>query len=139
MTPGSVRAGLSATTLIALAAACHGAPLSLGAELRGSWGGDGFGLQVSATSASAIFDCAYGTLETPIPLGPDGHYSVGGQYVREVGPAALPSPATYEGRVTRSSIELTVTVTDTLATSGQYRLGPFTGGEGEDPVVVYCQ
>jgi hypothetical protein len=125
--------------LIALAAACHGTPLSPGEELRGSWGGDGFGLQVSASSASAVFDCAYGTLATPIPLGPRGEFSIEGQYVREVGPAALPNPATYAGRVTRSSIELTVTVTDTIGSAGQYRLGPFTGVEGDDPTVVYCQ
>ncbi len=132
-------AAFVALALVGPISACTDGPASPEAELSGSWGGDGFGLQVSTGTASAIFDCAYGTLETPIPLAHDGSFSVEGEYVREVGPAALANPASYTGRVMGSEIELSVIVRDTLASGGDYVVGPFAGGRGDDPSVVYCQ
>ena len=124
---------------IALAGACDDAPFSPGDEIRGSWGGEGFGLEVFADSASALFTCAYGTLETPILLGFDHRFVTRGEYVREVGPAALPNPARYEGLVRGSAIELTVVVTDTIGVAGTYTVGPFAGTLGGEPQVYYCQ
>lgn len=134
-----VLSGFAALAFVGLAAACTDTPASPEAELSGSWGGDGFGLQVSSGSATAVFDCAFGTLKTPIVLGPDGRFSVEGDYVREIGPAALSNPATYEGRVTGSRMELSVAVRDTIGSSGDFQVGPFSGERGAEPTVAYCQ
>lgn len=131
---------LVAMALLIALQACHGGtPLGPGPELQGSWGGTGFGLEVFADSAFARFDCAYGRPETPIRLDDTGRFAVGGDYVREVGPASLPNPAQYQGRVTGNSIELTVVITDTISGTGSGTLGPFTGKRDGQPLVVYCQ
>jgi hypothetical protein len=129
-------AAVSAAMLIALTGACGDTSLSPRGQLDGSWGGEGFSLQASPDSASVVFDCAYGTLDAPIAVGFDGRFSTTGEYVREVGPVALPRPAVYDGRVTGLVLELRVTVTDTLGSAGTY--GPFTGTRGGTPHVLYC-
>jgi hypothetical protein len=131
--------GLYAIILSALAAGCDGTPVSPPDELRGTWGGEGFGLEVSLEFAAALFTCAYGELETPIPLGADGRFATPGTYVREVGPAALRNPASYEGRVQGGTLELSVVVTDTIGSGSTYTLGPFVGTRGGTPVVFHCQ
>lgn len=133
------RIGSLVAIVIAAAAACDGTPSSPGVEIRGSWGGEGFGLEAFADSASAVFTCAFGTLDTPIELGPGARFSTQGEYVRLVGPAALRSPARYDGRVSGSAIELIVVVTDTTGPAGTQTLGPFVGRRGEEPRVFYCQ
>lgn len=132
------RVGSLVAILIALAGACDGTPLSPGVEIRGSWGGEGFGLKVFSDSASAVFTCGSGTLEMPIELGFAGRFAAEGEYVSQAGPTVR-SPARYEGRVSGSAIELTVAVTDTIGLAGTYALGPFAGTRDEEPRVFYCR
>lgn len=128
-----------ATVLIALAAACNDTPLTVGGLLVGSWGGEGFGLEIAPDSASAVFTCAHGSLDTPIALDADGGFSAQGEYVREVGPAALRNPARYVGVLTGSTLTLSVIVTDTLGQAGTYTVGPFVGTRDGVPRVFFCQ
>jgi hypothetical protein len=72
-------------------------------------------------------------------LASDRRFSTGGEYVREVGPAALRNPARYEGLVRGSVMELTVVVTDTIGQAGTYTVGPFVGRWGGEAKVFYCQ
>jgi hypothetical protein len=139
MTSRIARRVLVAVVLAALASGCDDAPLLPPDELRGTWGGEGFGLEVSLEFAAALLTCAYGELETPIPLGADGRFAAPGAYVREVGPAALRNPASYEGRVQGETLELSVVVTDTIGSGGTHTLGPFVGTRGGTPVVFHCQ
>jgi hypothetical protein len=125
--------------VIAFASGCGAPPFAPGQQVSGRWGGEGFALDVTPEAASARFDCAYGNLETPIVLGVDHRFTTSGDYVREVGPAALRNPARYEGRVKGRTVELSVLVTDTLAQGGTYTMGPFNGTLGGVPRVYYCQ
>ena len=139
MTSRGAWGGVLVIMLLIFMGACDGTPFFPEDKIHGRWGGEGFGLVVSADSATAVFTCAYGTLETPIVLGVDRRFFAQGEYVREVGPAALRNPATYEGRVSGSAIELVLVVTDTIGPSGTYTLGPFAGIRGGEPKVSYCQ
>ncbi len=139
MTSRNAHGVRAAVALAALLSGCDGTPLDPSGALVGSWGGDGFGLEISADSASAVFTCAYGTLEAPIVLDSDRGFTTLGAYVREVGPAALRSPASYRGRLIGSLLELSVVVTDTIGSAGTYMVGPFVGTRGGTPRVFYCQ
>ena len=112
------------------------APIS---ELRGQWGGAHFGLLVTGTEATAVFDCGAGELEIPISVDDEGYFGAPGDYTREIGPAALTNAALYEGRVTGDRLVLAATVTDTLGGGDPFRIGPFVGTLDRDPEVAHCQ
>lgn len=131
--------GAALIAALTLAGACHASVFGPGDVLRGSWGGRGMGLEVDVDTASAVFDCGYGTLEAPIVLDAHGRFSTPGEYVREVGPRALRNPARFEGRVRGSYLEVSVFVTDTIAGTGPFIVGPFSGALGAQPQVYFCQ
>jgi hypothetical protein len=118
---------------------CRAGPTEIPDVLTGRWGGDGFSLLVTTDSASARFACAYGELRVPIPLSSEGAFSVEGDFVREIGPAALGNPARYEGQVRGIRISLRVLVTDTVFGTGTSTLGPFEGLRDGEARVAYCQ
>jgi hypothetical protein len=111
-------------------------PLSV---LRGGWGGPHFGLLVTGSEATALFDCATGTLKAPIPVDSEGHFKTPGDYTREIGPAAITNPALYEGWVFHDALVLTASVTDTVSGGDPFEIGPFVGTPEKDPEVAYCQ
>lgn len=116
----------------------------------GTWGGRGVRLEVGQRGARAEFDCARGTLEGPLMLGPDGRFDVRGTYTQERGgPTRLPPdaadgqtppdqrgetfPARYKGSVRGKTMTLSVTILDS---SGDVET--FTLGHGREPVLVKC-
>jgi hypothetical protein len=107
--------------------------------LSGRWAGDGFSLSVTTDSAVARFDCAYGGLRTPILLSSEGEFAAEGDFVREIGPAALGNPARYEGDVQGVRIWFRVLVTDTIFRTGTATLGPFEGRRDGQARVAFCQ
>ena len=61
----------------------------------GLWGGEHVSLDVTASGAYAEFDCAHGTLDTPLTLDASGQFAMAGTYVVEGGMTTQdPPPAT---------------------------------------------
>jgi hypothetical protein len=103
----------------------------------GKWGGPSVGLEITADQAKAHFDfCAEGTLEVPILLTPDGRFDVAGTYVRNVGPSVQARSARYVGLWRRSSMTLTVLLSDPIGPNDSDVVGPFdlTAGAAGPPI-----
>jgi len=129
------------TAILAAAAigagACAEAPL--GPLASGQWGGEHVGMVVTSSGASLEYDCASGTIDAPIEIQDGGRFLAAGTHtfehggpVRE-GESPDTHPAEYRGRVSRGTMNLTVTLTDTTLTIGQ-----FTLVRGGTPIVFKC-
>src|SRR4051794_6750600 len=78
------------TALIAIAVslgqvACGGPSTPSGALPSGVWGGDHVTMTVASGGAQFEFDCAHGSIETPIVVDRRGQFGAAGVYVREHG------------------------------------------------------
>ena len=88
----------------------------------GVWGGDHSRLTVSETAATIEFDCAHGTLDVPLAVDRDGHFDVGGVFVREHGgPIRVDEvldqePARYVATIDGRTMILTVTSSQPVGT-----------------------
>ena len=51
--------------------------------LKGNWGGEGAGVEVTEEGARLFFDCAKGSIEVPITPDEEGRFEVTGRYVKE--------------------------------------------------------
>src|SRR5262249_6548396 len=92
----------------------------------GTWGSADMGLVVTDSSAIAHFGfCADGTLAIPIVLDPNGRFDVKGTYLRNIGPAIQAKSARYVGLWRRSSIIVTVMLSDPIGPNGSDVVGPF--------------
>ena len=98
------------------------------ADPVGNWGGQHIALTVTAQGGTAEFDCAHGAFTGALTPSPDGRFSASGVWVREHGGPVrdgevLPSfPALYAGRITGTSMSLTVTRTDSAVAIGTFSL-----------------
>lgn len=105
----------------------------------GQWGGEHIGLVVSSSGASLEYDCAHGTIDVPIEIQDGGEFLAAGTHTFEHGgpvrdgEAPDTHPAEYRGRVSGSTMNLMVTLTDTTLTVGQ-----FTLVRGGSPIVFKC-
>lgn len=131
-----MRIPIALGTAALLATACADAST---APLLGDWGGEHIALVISATGADIEYDCAYGTIDTPIDFHASGSFVAIGTHtfehggpVRE-GEAPDTHPAEYRGLVVGTTMALTVTLTDTTRS-----VGTFTLRRGADPLIVKC-
>ena len=105
----------------------------------GMWGGEHIGLWVAENGARVEYDCARGTIDEPLSLDANGNFKVKGVHIREHGGPERPGerldshPARYVGKVDDNMMTLTVTLTDTNETIGNYTLT-----FGRDPLVRKC-
>ena len=118
---------LGAVCLTVFVAACASATGPDSVMTLGTWGGEHAVLTLDASGASIEFDCAHGTLPTPIPL-IHNSFDVGGDYVQEhggpirEGEQVVHRPARYQGSVDGMRMALTVTLSDTGDRIGSYTL-----------------
>ena len=132
--------GIVPLSVVVMLAAAPGCPQPLGsAELTGPWGGQHIALVVSESGAAIEYDCARGTIDTPLRAGAGGRFTATGTHVREhggpvrEGEAPDVHPADYVGLVRGDRMTLTVRETDTGTT-----IGTFTLSRGADARVVKC-
>jgi hypothetical protein len=129
---------LGAICLAVFIAACASATGPDSVVPLGSWGGEHAVLTLDASGASIEFDCAHGTLSTPIPL-MHGSFDVAGDYVQEhggpirEGEQVVHRPARYQGSIDGIKMALTVTLSDTSD-----RIGSFTLTRGTSGRVFKC-
>ncbi len=83
----------------------------------GLWGGPGIEIETTSEGATLQFDCASGTIETPIALNAFGNFDVPGSYLMERD--ALGNrvrelhPARFQGTIHGDFLGLTVVLSDT--------------------------
>jgi hypothetical protein len=104
----------------------------------GEWGGPHARLLASDQSFTVEFDCAHGRVEGEVTLGANGRFEAVGVYVREGGPSRVDadapdsvparsvvektSRARYAGVVAGRTMTLTVTLVESGAEVGTFRL-----------------
>jgi hypothetical protein len=107
-------------------------------NLIGGWGGPHAGITFQGGLADVQFDCATGTIDVPVYPAKDGAFSARGT-VRtgapgpvRVGQIFRSEHATYDGRVVKGVMTLTVTLESGSAA------GPFTLVQGAAPQLTRC-
>src|SRR5262245_56739002 len=105
--------------------------------LKGNWGGEGAGVQITEGGAQLVFDCAKGAIEGPIAPDEDGRFEVTGRYVKEE-PGSTPEQrqgvgARYLGQLDGNTLTLSVRLT-----LSRDVLGPFTLTRNRKPRVREC-
>ncbi len=125
---------------LAAAIACSGTiVIDVGTVPVGTWGGDHATLVVGGSASTIQFDCAHGTLDSPIPLDRNGRFDVPGVFVREHGgPIAVGQPedrhsARFYGSVNGGRLTLLVSVGDL-----DLQIGPLVLILGGPSRVVRC-
>jgi hypothetical protein len=106
---------------------------------NGIWGGEHVRLEVTDTGATIEYDCGSGTIDEPLVLDRSRRFAVGGHHVpgrggpvrREEPP---PAAARYTGRVTGTTMTLTVTVE-----GNKDPYGTFTLSHGADVALMTCR
>lgn len=123
------RTWIAAAAMMALAS-CE-SPDETRAVSTGEWGGRNADLLVTAIGATAQFKCgATGVVSVALTLDASGEFDVPGTYetpVVQIGP----QPARFQGRVSDSSMMLSVSV-------GDSRLGPFSLHLGDGATFEPC-
>lgn len=118
--------------------ACSDTPSAV--DPLGPWGGEGIRLEIVATGGTMEFDCATGTIDAPLLLDEDGTFSLPGTFTLGhggpdiEGQEPVPVPATFGGSV----------LGDRMTLEGRFgpqdtRIGPYTLGKGQDPLLRKCQ
>ena len=104
-------------------------------DLAGTWGGDNAGLIASDTSAHVHIGCTYGDIHQRLMLDADGRFDVPGEQNITAHPVdrGILHPARFVGRVMGSTMNLTITLTDTAVT-----LGPVLLTYGKEPRMGPC-
>jgi len=94
----------------------------------GVWGAEHLRVDVTPGGGTTEYDCAHGTIDEPLVADRNGRFSANGTHTFDHGgpirDGEVPNrhPARYDGRVTGDTLELAVTVTDTLQVIGSFTL-----------------
>lgn len=95
----------------------------------GPWSGEDSALIVTASGATATFECASGAITEPLRLDAAGRFDLAGWFAAESGgpgttdtPEPLTLPARYRGRVVDSQMTLSLVLTDSGTRHGPFRL-----------------
>jgi hypothetical protein len=94
----------------------------------GTWGGEHVRLEATSQGAQLEFDCAHGSIKSPIRLDDRGQFEAAGEYLREspgairIGHEPKSQPASYAGKVEGETMTLRVILTDTQQSLGEYSL-----------------
>jgi hypothetical protein len=116
---------------------CAGVPPAQ-APLIGEWGGAHVHLALTAAGGAVEYDCAHGTIDTPVMLDSAGRFAAAGTHVREhggpvrMGEVLPSSPARYSGAVRGDRMTLRVDV------SGIGPIGPYELVRGAPPQLFRC-
>jgi hypothetical protein len=117
--------------------ACNGGPAAPGGEplATGRWTGTGACLSVSESGCELTVGCGHGRFARPT-LRSDGTFDADGTYRIEVGPAVIEPapPAHFSGRLTRSTVSLSVTPTNG-SPPATYSMAPASPGACTVPCV----
>ena len=113
-------AALLTALVLAAGAGCSGVLTAPPARvLDGHYGGEGIGLDVTASQTGLSFDCAGGAIRGPIPLAPDGSFDVAGTFTgagNAFGADHSPHAVHYRGRASRDVVRLVIV--DSSGSSG---------------------
>jgi hypothetical protein len=121
-------AGLSACASLALSPT----------NASGQWGGPHIGLVLEGGLGTVEYDCAAGTIDTPVIPAPDGGFTATGTHRAgqsgpiKVGQIFTRVPATYAGKIVKDHITLGVVLEDGTT------LGPFSLDRGAPPQLTRC-
>lgn len=132
----STRSAIALGAAILAVTACAD---GLTAPPLGDWGGEHIAMVVTGTGAQLEYDCAYGTIDTPIELSASGGFVAPGTHTFEHGGPIREGeppdthPAEYRGWIVGGIMTLTVTVTDTSRA-----VGTFTLRRGRNPLIFKC-
>jgi len=106
---------------------------------KGSWGGNHVSMEVTEEGAQIEYDCAHGTIPTPLKIDSNGKFSAKGLHFRErggpqrVGSEERGEPVVYSGTTDGKTATLTVT---NVAT--EEVIGTFTLSHGKAGRVTKC-
>lgn len=121
-------AGLSACASLALTPT----------NASGQWGGPHIGLILEGGLGTIEYDCASGTIDTPVIPAPDGSFAATGTHrpgqggpIR-VGQIFTSVRANYAGKIDKDHITLGVVLEDGTA------IGPFSLDRGAQPQLTRC-
>lgn len=127
---------LFVSLLVALSIGCS-SPSDLTQVPTGRWGGDHVEMVVGSGSAQLEFDCAHGSIPSPIPLR-DGAFDIVGVYVKEHGGPIVQGEvlpeyvAHYRGTTDGKGMTLTIEA------EGLGNVGTFTLDLGRSARIVKC-
>lgn len=105
----------------------------------GTWGGDSAGVIVTDTLTHVHIGCTYGDLRGRVVLDADGRFTRAGSFLLRAYPVAIgpTMPAQFTGRVSGSTLTITVTVSDTISRTVVVR-GPAVVRLGVEPKMSNC-
>ena len=108
-------------------AACGGNSVQPGTKIEGLWGAEHLELLAESNGALLEYDCASGTIDSPLILDANGEFNLLGTHTVGGGPVNLDDPpeaqpARFQGRVQGKRLELTVRLTNTGVVIGPYIL-----------------
>lgn len=101
---------------------------------QGTWGGNHISLVVGADGAEVEYDCAHGSIKSPLAVDSEGRFDLLGTHtIERPGPVREgqdpPSrPVRFQGRIEGKQMTLKVTFTDTGEEAGEFTLTQ--GGAG---------
>ncbi|MBL0173571.1 MAG: hypothetical protein IPP90_23355 [Gemmatimonadaceae bacterium] len=134
-------------TMIAVALICAigcdtdspSGPPANGVLAVGTWGGDSAGVIVTDTLLHVHIGCTYGDIPRHVTLDTDGRFTVSGSFLLRAYPVAIgpTMPAQFVGRVSGSTLIITVTVNDTIDRKVVIR-GPAVVQFGKEPKMSNC-
>ena len=109
-----------------------------GTKIEGLWGAEHLELLADRYGALLEYDCASGTIDSPMILGANGEFDLLGTHTLGGGPVNLDDPpeaqpARFQGRVQGKRLELTVTLTNTGVV-----IGPHILIRGEPGLLFRC-
>jgi hypothetical protein len=105
----------------------------------GTWGGDSAGVIVNDTITHVHVGCTYGDIPGRVVLDADGRFTATGSYLLRAYPVAIgpTMPAQFTGRVSGSTLTITVSVRDTISNVTVIR-GPSSVQRGTTPRMANC-
>ena len=103
----------------------------------GAWGGEHVRLTVTDSGGTVEFDCAHGTVDSPLAVDAEGRFDVAGTLVREGGPVREggeepPQRVKYAGRTDGRTMTLE------LHSAAGESLGSFQLERGKRAVLLKC-
>jgi hypothetical protein len=125
--------------VLGVACSCSGAPsaVDFGRVPAGTWGGEHLELVVTDGGGTSEFDCAHGSLDSPLDVDTDGRFDVPGTLVREAGPVREDVPEPRQSVRYAGSTDGRAMAIDVVSASGE-RIGSFRLELGRPALLRKC-
>jgi len=106
---------------------------------QGVWGGTGIGFVVGANGVEIEYDCAEGEIKEKLTTNESGNFSVNGFHKRQTPSIRVdftpkPQAVIYQGKISGSTMNLKVILTETKEVIGEYVLT-----RGKTPQIRKCR